>query len=59
LSGDGVNTPLSVVKLGFAYTIGINETGGTTITEIPAPFDGSANAAISGFEVVGLDGGSY
>lgn len=59
LSGDGVTTPLSVVKLGFVRTIGINATGGTVITETPAPFDGSANAAIGGFEVVTLDGGSY
>jgi hypothetical protein len=59
LSGDGNATPLSVVKLGTARTIGITATGGTTITETPASFDGSANVNITGFEVTGLDGGTY
>jgi hypothetical protein len=59
LSGDGNVTPLSVVKLGTARTIGITATGGTTITQTPASFDGSANVNIAGFEVTGLDGGTY
>jgi hypothetical protein len=59
MTGDGNATPLSVVKLGTARTIGIGATGGTTITQTPASFDGSANVTISGFEVTILDGGTY
>jgi hypothetical protein len=59
MTGDGNATPLSVIKLATARTIGIGATGGTTITQTPASFDGSANVTISGFEVTGLDGGTY
>jgi len=59
LTGDGNATPLSVVKLATARTIGLSATGGTTITATAASFDGSANVTISGFEVTGLDGGTY
>jgi hypothetical protein len=59
LTGDGNATPLSVIKIATARTIGIGATGGTTITQTPASFDGSANVTISGFEVTGLDGGTY
>jgi hypothetical protein len=59
MSGDGNVSPLSVIKLGTARTIGITATGGTTITETAASFDGSANVNITGFEVTGLDGGTY
>jgi hypothetical protein len=59
LTGDGNATPLSVVKLATARTIGLAATGGTTITATAASFDGSANVTISGFEVTGLDGGTY
>src|SRR6516164_6394993 len=57
--GDGNVTPLSVVHLATARTIGLAATGGTTITATAASFDGSANVTISGFEVTGLDGGTY
>jgi hypothetical protein len=59
LSGDGNVNPLSVIKLGAARTIGLTATGGTTITATAASFDGSANVNITGFEVTGLDGGTY
>jgi hypothetical protein len=59
LTGDGNVTPLSVIKLATARTIGIGAIGGTTITQTPASFDGSANVTISGFEITGLDGGTY
>ena len=59
MTGDGNATPLSVVKLATARTIGLTATGGTTITATAASFDGSANVTISGFEVTGLDGGTY
>jgi len=59
MTGDGNATPLSVVKLATARTIGLAATGGTTITATAASFDGSANVTISGFEVTGLDGGTY
>jgi hypothetical protein len=59
MTGDGNVTPLSVVKLATARTIGLAATGGTTITATAASFDGSANVTISGFEVTGLDGGTY
>jgi hypothetical protein len=59
MSGDGNVTPLSVIKLGTARTIGLTATGGTTITATAASFDGSANVNITGFEVTGLDGGTY
>jgi hypothetical protein len=59
MTGDGNATPLSVIKLATARTIGITATGGTTITQTPASFDGSANVSISGFEITGLDGGVY
>src|SRR5262245_47182041 len=59
MTGDGNTTPLSVVKLATARTIGLAATGGTTITATAASFDGSANVTISGFEVTGLDGGTY
>jgi hypothetical protein len=59
MTGDGNATPLSVVKLGTARTIGLTATGGTTITATAASFDGSANVNISGFEVTALDGGTY
>ena len=59
MTGDGNATPLSVVKIATARTIGITATGGTTITQTPASFDGSANVSITGFEVTGLDGGTY
>ena len=59
MTGDGNATPLSVVKLATARTIGLTATGGTTITATAASFDGSANVTISGFEVTGLDGGTF
>ena len=59
MTGDGNATPLSVIKLATARTIGLTATGGTTITATAASFDGSANVTISGFEVTGLDGGTY
>jgi hypothetical protein len=59
MTGDGNAVPLSVVKLATARTIGLAATGGTTITATAASFDGSANVTISGFEVTGLDGGTY
>jgi hypothetical protein len=59
MTGDGNVTPLSVIKLATARTIGLAATGGTTITATAASFDGSANVTISGFEVTGLDGGTY
>jgi len=59
MTGDGNATPLSVVKLATARTIGLAATGGTTITATAASFDGSANVTISGFEVTVLDGGTY
>lgn len=59
LSGDGNATPLSVLKWAVARTIGIQATGGTTITMTAASLDGSANVTISGFEVTVLDGGTY
>jgi hypothetical protein len=59
MTGDGNATPLSVIKLATARTIGLAATGGTTITATAASFDGSANVSISGFEVTGLDGGTY
>jgi len=59
MSGDGNATPLSVLKLGTARTIGITATGGTTITQTAASFDGSANVSISNFEITVLDGGTY
>ena len=59
MTGDGNATPLSVVKPATARTIGLTATGGTTITATAASFDGSANVTISGFEVTGLDGGTY
>jgi len=59
MTGDGNTTPLSVVKLATARTIGLAATGGTTITATAASFDGSANVTISNFEVTGLDGGTY
>jgi hypothetical protein len=59
MTGDGNATPLSVVKLATARMIGLAATGGTTITATAASFDGSANVTISGFEVTGLDGGTY
>lgn len=60
LSGNGLTaTPLAVVKLPTARQIGIVATGGTTITETPASFDGSANVNITGFEVTNLDCGTY
>ena len=59
MTGDGNTTPLSVVKLATARTIGLTATGGTTITATAASFDGTANVQITGFEVTGLDGGTY
>ena len=59
MTGDGNATALSVVKIATARTIGITATGGTTITQTPASFDGSANVSITGFEITGLDGGTY
>jgi hypothetical protein len=59
MTGDGNATPLSVIKLAAARTIGLAAIGGTTITATAASFDGSANVSISGFEVTGLDGGTY
>jgi len=59
MTGDGNATPLSVIKIATARTIGLSATGGTTITATSASFDGSANVTISGFEVTGLDGGTY
>jgi hypothetical protein len=59
LTGDGAGTPLSVLKIATARTIGIGAVGGTTITQTAASFDGSANVTISNFEVTGLDGGTY
>ena len=59
MTGDGNATPLSVIKLATARTIGLTATGGTTITATAASFDGSANVTISGFEVTGLDGGTF
>jgi hypothetical protein len=59
LTGDGNTTALSVVKIATARNLGITATGGTTITQTPASFDGSANTNITNFEVTGLDGGTY
>jgi hypothetical protein len=59
MTGDGNATPLSAVKIATARTIGIDATGGTTITQTPASFDGSANVTISGFEITQLDGGTF
>lgn len=60
LDGRGVTgDPLSVVKLGTARAITLQATGGTTITVTQAMFDGSAAAIMTGFEVTGLDGGTF
>jgi hypothetical protein len=59
LAGDGNVTPLSVLKLATGRNIGITATGGTTITQSPALFDGSGNVSITNFEVTVLDGGTY
>lgn len=60
LDGRGVTgDPLSVVKLGTARNITLQATGGTTITVTAASFDGSAAAIMTGFEVTGLDGGTF
>lgn len=62
MTGDGNTTPLSVASspiLTTARTIGITATGGTTITATAASFNGSSNVNITGFEVTGLDGGTY
>jgi hypothetical protein len=59
LTGDGNVNPLSVLHLATGRNIGITPTGGTTITQSPALFDGSGNTNITNFEVTGLDGGTY
>jgi hypothetical protein len=60
LAGNGTpGTPLAVVQLPTARQIGIVPTGGTTITQTAASFNGSANVNITGFEVTGLDCGTY
>jgi hypothetical protein len=60
MTGDGVDTPLSVVKIATPRNIGISAiAGGVKITQTPAAFDGSQNVSISNFDVIGLDGGTY
>jgi hypothetical protein len=60
MTGDGVSTPLSVVKIATPRNIAITAVaGGVKIAQTPAAFDGSANVAISNFDIIGLDGGSY
>lgn len=60
LAGNGTSaSPLSVVKLPTPRAISLQATGGTTITVTSANFDGTASAIMTGFEVTGLDCGTY
>jgi hypothetical protein len=60
LAGNGTSaSPLSVVKLPTPRAISLQAAGGTTITITSANFDGTASAIMTGFEVTGLDCGTY
>lgn len=62
MTGDGTSAlPLSNLSLANPRQFSLQTLpgGGTTITVTPATFNGTADAIITGFEVVELDGGSY
>lgn len=60
LGGDGTSaSPLSVLRWATSRNVSLQATGGTTISITPASFNGSADAIMTGFEITGLDGGTY